>query len=88
MSYLFHPPYIITLVHAENLYRHSFIITDARPNIAGTPTCDRTLRHLDELLWKDVGGWQKPHSTGELQKLFKDREIVLAAVRACFPQRR
>ena len=47
------------LVYTENLYRHSFIIVDAFPNVGVTARGDGILCRSDELPWNDVRGWQK-----------------------------
>ena len=57
VNYLLYFLQSFRLVHTESLYRHSFIIVDAFPNVGITARGDGVLCRLDELLWNDVGGW-------------------------------
>ena len=57
VAYLAHFPYIISPVYAKSLYRHSFIVVDAFPDIAKTTGGDGILGRLNEPFGNDVGCW-------------------------------
>ena len=76
MGYLPHTLHDLTLVYTESLDRHSFIVTDALPNVAISTGGDRVLSCLDKPFGKYVGSWKKPHPATELPKLPKDRDVV------------
>ena len=57
MGYLSYSLHVILLVHTEDLYRYSFVVANAFPNIAKTARGDEILRCSDDLLGNDVGGW-------------------------------
>ena len=56
-KYLSNFLYVFILVHPEGLYRHSFIIVDAFPNIGKTARGGGTIGRLDEFSRNDVGVW-------------------------------
>ena len=49
--------YVVSLVHTERLYRYSFVVVDALPNVTKSTMGDGVLCCLDELPGNDVGGW-------------------------------
>lgn len=55
MSHLCDLPYVIVPVDTEGLYRDSFIIVNALPNVAITPRGNGDLARLDEFFGYDVG---------------------------------
>ena len=57
VSYPFHFSYVVFLEYTKNLYRHSFIVIGAFPNITESTRGYGILSRLDELPGNDVGGW-------------------------------
>ena len=53
-QHLLYFSYIMLLVYAESLYRHSFVVVDAFPDIAISARGDRIFGSLDELFGNDV----------------------------------
>ena len=84
VRYLSNFPYIFILVHTESLYRHSFIVVNAFPDITGTPRGDWIISRLDEIFGYNVGSREQSRSATELAELLEYLYIVVGAVRACF----
>ena len=76
MSHLCNFPYVIVLVDTKGLYRDSFIIVNALPNVAITARGNGEFARLDEFFRYNVGNGDRSCPTTELAESLECLHVV------------